>query len=371
MNILLVDDEKMILNGLKRILFGNKWKVYTAESGPEALELMSHQSIDLIISDMLMPGMDGAELLEKVSKLYPGVIRASLSGYSDPSITIKGGFFAHQAFMKPCEPSVIKHEIQRIAQLLDLFPDRVIQDAIGTITSLPIPPKLFFRVKNLLNQPNSSMHDVAQIVNEDPSMCAKIIHISNNAIFRGEKEVRSITEAITRLGSQIVTNIIAMLEIYSVSLNEPSKGIEDIQQHSLKVANLASKIVPKEMRDTTFLVGILHQIGEHVRMKVAPDLMKSYLSPHTKGQDKTHIEKYLFQTRSEHLGGYLLQIWGFPIELIENVALHNDPEKLIEKEFSPGCAVYIANHLIKGEELNPEFVEHFQLDEKLNEWKSL
>jgi len=369
MKILLVDDEKMILNGLKRALFGMKWDILTAESGAEALNILAEEDVDVIVSDMLMPGMDGAELLERVSKKYPGIIRASLSGYSDPSITIKGGFFAHQAFTKPCDPLTIKKELQRISDILDLFPDRVIQNAIGTITSLPIAPKLFFKVKNKLNEPSSSMQDIAEIINEDPAMCAKIIHISNNAVFRGQKEVRSISEAITRLGSQIVTNIIAMLEIYSVSMNAPSKPLEDLQSRSLRVAKLASEIVPPELKELTFLVGILHQVGEYVRMKIAPDLMSSYLSPKTKGRDKSHIEQYLFQTRSEQLGGYFLHFWGFPMEIIENVLLHNNPSQLVKGHFSPACAVYIALNLLNKEELDADFIDKFQLHDKLEQWQ--
>ncbi|MCW8334840.1 HDOD domain-containing protein [Vibrio paucivorans] len=370
MRILLVDDERMILNGLKRALFGTRWKIHTAESGADALAFLEENDVDLIISDMLMPGMDGAELLEKVSKLYPGIIRASLSGYSDPQITIKGGFFAHQAFMKPCEPAVIKEEVNRIADILALFPDRVIQNAIGTITSLPITPKLFFQVKRLLEAPNSSMHDVAKLISQDPAMCAKIIHISNNAMFRGRKEIKSVTEAITRLGSQVVTNIIAMLEIYSLSLNEPSKPLEEIQEHSLSVALLASSMVEPEIRDTTFLVGILHRIGEYVRMKIAPDLMSAYLNPKTKGDDKTHLETYLFQTKSAQLGGYLLHFWGFPLPIIENVLLHDDPEKLKQHPFGPGGAVYIASCIVNDKPIDEGFLSHFGLEEKIKKWEN-
>jgi len=362
MKLLLVDDERMILNGLKRALFGTGWKIFTAEGGEEALQFLRGHQVDLIISDMLMPGMNGAELLEKVSKEHPGIIRASLSGYSDPDITIKGGFFAHQAFMKPCDPSVIIAEVKRIEDILQLFPDRVIQNAIGTITSLPVAPKLFFNVKRQLADPDASMHQVANLISEEPAMCAKIIQISNNAIFRGHKEIKSISEAITRLGGQVVANIIAMLEVYSVSMNEPSKPLEKIQSHSLKVANLASTLVEPDLKDTTFLVGILHRIGEYVRMKIAPDLMSAFLNPRTKGNDKSHLEHYLFKTKSEQLGGYLLHFWGFPLPIIEGVLTHDDPEILMESDFSPACAVYIANSILSGKTVNEEFAAHFDLE---------
>ncbi|WP_367989409.1 HDOD domain-containing protein [Vibrio sp. NTOU-M3] len=369
MRILLVDDERMVLNGLKRALFSTGWKLHTAESGVEALQLLKENEIDLIISDMRMPGMDGSELLEKISKLYPSIIRASLSGYADPEITIKGGFFAHQAFMKPCDPAVIKTEVNRIADILNLFPDRIIQSAIGKITSLPITPKLFFKVKGMLNSPQASMHDVAEIISQDPAMCAKIIHISNNAIFRGQKEISNVSEAITRLGSQIVINIIAMLEVYSISLNESSEPLEELQSECLKVASLAMKMVDSEQKDVTFLAGILHRIGEYVRIMIVPELMKAYLHTSNKGKDKAHLEKHLFHTKSEQLGGYLLHFWGFPLPIIEAVLICNEPDELIKYPFGAATAVYIASKLIKNEEVDGNLVSFFQLEDKLEIWK--
>ncbi|WP_295895195.1 HDOD domain-containing protein [uncultured Vibrio sp.] len=369
MNILLVDDEPLILNALKRALYGTGWKIFIDTSGQAALERLKTEDIDLIISDMLMPGMNGAELLEKVSKTYPSIIRASLSGYSDPDITIKGGFFAHQAFMKPCDPAVIKQEVTRIENILALFPDRVIQSAIGSITSLPIAPKLFFQVKRILSDDTSSMHDVAKLISHDPAMCAKIIHTSNNTIFRGRKEITSITEAITRLGGQVINSIISMLEVYSVSLNKPSQPLEDLQSQSLRVAVLASSLVSREQKDQTFLIAILHRIGEYVRMMIVSDLMNAYLDVNNKGQELSHLEQYLFNTKSEQLGGYLLHFWGFPTYIIESLLTCNEPLILMEQSFGPTSAVYIASHLLNDKPIDPAFVQHFNLEQKIEEWK--
>lgn len=369
MRILLVDDEKMVLNGLKRALFSTGWTLYTAESGIDALKVLEKHEIDIIISDMRMPGMDGSQLLEKVSQIYPSVIRISLSGYADTEVTIKGVFFAHQAFMKPCDPSVIKNEILRISNILNLFPDRLIQSAISKIVSFPIRATLFFRVKTLLAEPNVSMREVAHVISQEPAMCTKILHISNNAIFRGRKEINSVHEAITRLGSQVVINIIAMLEIYSVSLNESSPSLERLQSHSLRVALLASKICTEEQKDITFLTGILCKIGEYVRMMICSDLMKVYVNTSGGNKDRTHLERLLFHTESEQLGGYLLHFWGFPLSVIESVLMCNQPSELMKHPFGPASAVYIASKLIVDESVDEELVEFFQLSDKLRAWK--
>ena len=71
MKVMFVDDEIMILKGLKRAFFRNKWQILFADSGNKALQILEQESVDFIVSDMRMPGMNGAEFLEKVAIFIP------------------------------------------------------------------------------------------------------------------------------------------------------------------------------------------------------------------------------------------------------------------------------------------------------------
>lgn len=87
--ILLVDDEPNILSALKRALYKKPYKVMGANSGEEALHILKHQAVQIIISDMKMPGMSGAQLLEKVAAQFPDTFRVVLTGYADVDSTIQ------------------------------------------------------------------------------------------------------------------------------------------------------------------------------------------------------------------------------------------------------------------------------------------
>ena len=87
--ILLVDDEESILNSLRRLLRGQPFDVVLAGSGAQALDIMAAQPIDLVMSDARMPGMDGAQLLAEVHRLYPGTSRILLTGYADLPTIVK------------------------------------------------------------------------------------------------------------------------------------------------------------------------------------------------------------------------------------------------------------------------------------------
>lgn len=84
-NVLFVDDESKILTSIKITLHREPYRVYTAESGAEALELLKSVTIDVIISDMRMPEMDGIEFLKRARPLAPEAVLMILSGYSDIS----------------------------------------------------------------------------------------------------------------------------------------------------------------------------------------------------------------------------------------------------------------------------------------------
>ena len=87
--VLCVDDEPAILSALKRALRAPDIAVITATSGTQALELMAELPVDLVISDMRMPGMDGAQLLERACREWPDAVRILLTGHSDTAATIQ------------------------------------------------------------------------------------------------------------------------------------------------------------------------------------------------------------------------------------------------------------------------------------------
>jgi response regulator RpfG family c-di-GMP phosphodiesterase len=86
--ILCVDDEQNILSSLRRVFRPHFSRVFTAGSGAEGLALLERERIDVVISDMRMPEMDGALFLENVRNRWPETVRLLLTGYSDINSTI-------------------------------------------------------------------------------------------------------------------------------------------------------------------------------------------------------------------------------------------------------------------------------------------
>lgn len=117
--LLFVDDEANILSSLKRLFRTQGYRILTAESGAQGLEIMERETIDLVISDMRMPEMSGAQFLEKAREKWPDTVRILLTGYAEVGATIdainKGQIYRY--ISKPWEDNditlIVKHALQQ------------------------------------------------------------------------------------------------------------------------------------------------------------------------------------------------------------------------------------------------------------------
>ncbi len=124
--LLLVDDEPNILTSLKRLFQPLHYKIITAQNGHEGLAQLEQQPVDLIISDMRMPEMDGATFLEQVAERWPDTVRILLTGYADLTSTIKAvnSGQIYRYISKPWEDNDITLSVKRALELKQLAVER-------------------------------------------------------------------------------------------------------------------------------------------------------------------------------------------------------------------------------------------------------
>ena len=101
--VLFVDDDERVLHGLRIWLRGMGWEMRFAAGGQEALQLMQEWAPDVVVTDMRMPRIDGAELLGRVRELHPSALRIALSGYAQEELGRRAEAVTHHWFDKPCE----------------------------------------------------------------------------------------------------------------------------------------------------------------------------------------------------------------------------------------------------------------------------
>src|SRR5258706_6349527 len=153
-HVLFVDDEQELLDGLRARLHKHRhdWHMTFAASGAAALGALEAQPIDLIVSDVRMPGMDGGQLLTVVKQRWPTTVRIIVSGYSDPVQAVRLTSIAHQYVAKPCDARELENIIDRCFHLQALLSQESLRRVVGRIGSLPAMPKTYARLQTALSQ---------------------------------------------------------------------------------------------------------------------------------------------------------------------------------------------------------------------------
>ncbi len=124
--ILIVDDEPAILESLELTL-GDDYRVLTAASGEEGLEVLKREAVALIITDQVLPSMSGVEFLERAIELNPRAIRMMLTGYADIGSLVRaineGRIYRY--ISKPWEPDEVRLNVKRALEAFDLATENV------------------------------------------------------------------------------------------------------------------------------------------------------------------------------------------------------------------------------------------------------
>ena len=178
-SILFVDDEKAILRSLKRLFFHSGWGLYLAEDGSEALRILSENHIDMVISDMRMPNMDGYKLLKEIRRLYPHTIRLILSGFSDEKEIYRAVLdgSAKNYLLKPWEPDKLKDFIKSTFELYDKLCDGKYLNYIENMRFLPTLHCVVEEINKML-EADADISEIAETIEMDPGLSAKNPSIS-------------------------------------------------------------------------------------------------------------------------------------------------------------------------------------------------
>ena len=183
--LLFVDDESRVLQGLQRQLHAmrNEWNMNFVGGGQQALDFMAGNPVDVVISDMIMPGMDGSQLLTEVAKRHSGTVRIVLSGHADREAVLRLVGPAHQYLAKPCNAEELRTAIARAVALRDLLGNEHLKQLATRIKCLPSLPALHHQLTAEFQKDDPSMERIGEIISRDVGMTAKILQLVNSSFF--------------------------------------------------------------------------------------------------------------------------------------------------------------------------------------------
>lgn len=352
--LLFVDDEPNIIQGLKRSLFNmrSEWDMFFALSGEEALDIMSRNTIDVIITDMRMPEMDGAELLNRVRNLYPQVVRIILSGYSEQEMILRSVNVAHQFLNKPCDIEILKNTINQVLDSQSVLENELLVKLINGIDKLPSMPRLYNTLANEIKSPDTSLQKIGEIISRDPAMTAKILQMVNSAFFSLPQKITDPHQAVILLGIDNLRALLLYTHLFSILKEKPLSLVlmQDLWKHSLLVGSVAKEIAQTEWQNqqlaqTAFSAGILHDIGKLILLQIGDYWSMAKKWTNHDWRHCIEMEYEVLGTSHAEVGAYLLGLWGINESIATPVAYHHYPAKLTGNVSRVVLAVHVANGL--------------------------
>jgi HD-like signal output (HDOD) protein len=375
MKVIFVDDERRVLEGVERMLFqfDLDWDVSFVNTSAEALELLAGGDIDVIVSDMRMPRMDGAALLAHVCEHHPNVVRIIFSGQTDEESSLRVVRLAHQFLAKPCQPETIRQVIERTRELKILLDDPKLQAHAGRIDRLPSVPRLFSELSRLLESEKADVDAITRVVQQDPAMASKLLQLVNSAFFSASSTVKDLKTAVLRLGLRTLRSLalsVGAFEAAGGCAQQDLVSVDDLQQHSLKVALVAARIAPPEDADEAFIAGLVGEIGQLLLAAAAPDRLRNAMAlASERGIPLHEAETEVFGVTHAEVGAFLLGLWGLPFRIVEAVANYHRPDRNAHDRWGLSQAVWLAECFVSGREPDAEYLARIGVTEKLSRFR--
>lgn len=359
--ILFVDDEPRILDGITRMLRPQRAElaVITAGSGLQALALLEQESVDVVVSDMRMPGMDGAELLTQIRQRHPRIVRMILSGQSDPATIIRATRAAHQFLSKPCEADEMRRMVLRSCQLRDLLADGALAARITALEGLPSGPGALAELRAELDGA-ADPGRIASLVEADPGLSAKIIQVTASSFFGAMRGIATPGNAARRLGAEILRSMAQAGAL-------PASSDVEIDWARWKIAArrtaaLARRIaldLDPALADAAETAGLLHDCATAVLSMTSSGAFRSLG----------------MQAARQHsdVSAFMLGLWGFPDAIVETVARHRYPSLQLGQHDRLCGVVHAAYCLSVGRDssLDLTFLGSIGLEQRLATWRPM
>jgi HD-like signal output (HDOD) protein len=363
--ILLVDDEVQILKSLSRAFFDTDYDILTAENGEAALKILEENEVNLVISDMRMPIMDGYELLSRIKSKHPKVMRVILSGYSEEQCIIKALIrnIAKVYIFKPWNNEELLQCIKQLFVTEDLLNSSDLLLLINNLDEIPTIQASYNRLLYMIEN-DEDIKKISEEIEKDFAISTKILQVVNSAYY-GLK-TGSILQACIYLGLQNIRNLVLSTSIINaINVSHFEQHYFDILwKHALLTNRLLSflyqKLLHKKMPEAALSAGLLHNIGILIMRKQLFGQYSSFKKANENVQCSIlDIELAEFKVTHQEVGGYLLSWWELPFPIVEAALFHHRPfdPNIVNTELV--SCVHIAQRYAWDIMNEPEFTPFF------------
>jgi len=214
------------------------------------------------------------------------------------------------------------------------------QELVQSCTSIFTLPEIYCRVREVVEDPNSTMEDLANVIKLDPAISTRLLRIVNSPIYGFPKQVDTISRAVNLLGTQAITDLVTATTVGRTFAGVPIQlmDVSKFWYRSVFCALLAGKIAKScGIKDSErfFVEGLLRDLGHYVLYQYAPQRAQSALI------EAGHLDVSLAEVERSNIGcdfaevgAELIRSWGLPVQM----------EQAIRHQLSPSEAGEYVQH---------------------------
>jgi HD-like signal output (HDOD) protein len=347
-HILLVGDHTRRWQAQALLPRAHHWISTFAGSSAEALHELERRPQDVVVADLETLAPDGDSLLAVVSERWPWTSRIAVSGSLDSASQPYQAPYpaAHQYLYRECAADEFHEAVERCLKLQDCLSHPGLRLLIGSIRQLPPRPRTFARLQVMMSDRNVTPKKICAVIEADAAITAKVLQLANCALFHDQDRVRSIEQALIRLGFAGVRNLVMCSEVLAGwgGAAGSDVNLDSMQAHVQRVARVTAALTNgTPCSDEAVLAAFLHDIGYWILVQERPDeLARAAALAVTEDIPMHEAERRVLGTSHAEIGAYLLGLWGMPNTLVEAIAHHHTPERAGVRRFNALSALAVA-----------------------------
>jgi DNA-binding NarL/FixJ family response regulator len=258
--VLFVDDEAMVLQALRRALRGQPidWDMHFCDSATSALQLLEHERVDVVVSDMQMPEIDGAELLARARAMQPQTVRVVLSGFKDKTVAFQT-VSAHRLLTKPIMCTSL---VQQIDAALEGAAGATSNRRLVTETDLlPTTRQSLQNLREALASRTARAHDIVRVALGDPVLAVKLLQLGNSGLLGNRPAGADISACVSAIGMDTLRALVESSSIANAfDIDDPRDAqVVALQQHAREAA--LGKTAEAALGPLVHVVGSLLALG--------------------------------------------------------------------------------------------------------------
>jgi len=388
MRVMLVDDDPFVTRGLARNLeaIDETMDVILMPGVSEALAAMEKGSVDVLVTDLCMPGQDGTALLREARERYPCMLRFVLSGEAKQEQVLNASLLAHRYLSKPCDAEMLRQVIMESIQSFRRIQNPAVAAVVSRLVELPARKHTLVELMRLLGDEHAETSSIIGELQNDPAMVARLLKIANSPYFGHSGQIYTLDDAINIMGIELLASIAGSRSLLLMNPPRPESmlSVEELWQHCIEVMAMVKQVgrhlkLPKNIIREATTAAILHDIGKLILAYANPYGFAAALAKSQSDKIPAwQAEHAIFGNHHAEVGAYLLKLWGLPEPSMRAVAFQHAPH--LSNDSEPGASVllHIADFMVNIHGSKPvtvnidrTYLESLKLPSTAEHWSSL